>query len=122
MKRILYILAALLVSAILFSCGGKDLSNEQKTELYSYYWESDVDIMQFTKNGKILRNFEFEHESDSRYTITDGKIKMYSESAPEDALIFDFEMSEDTLKIGELEYVKYQKIDETEKNSTDSGT
>ncbi len=114
MKRILYILAALLVSAILFSCGGKDLSNEQKTELYSYYWESDVDIMQFTKNGKILRNFEFEHESDSRYTITDGKIKMYSESAPEDALIFDFEMSEDTLKIGELEYKKYQKIQETD--------
>ena len=112
-KSLLYMITAVLASAVLFSCGEKDLTHEQKEELYGYYWESVADILQFTSDGRLLRNFEEKSTSDSRYTVSDGKITMYSENAPEDSMTFEFEMADGKIKIGELEYSKYQKIPDT---------
>ncbi len=97
------------------SCGGGKISDKDLDELCSWYWESYVDVMRFTEDGKILRNFQFLHESDSRYTITDTEITMYSKDFPEDAMTFEYRLEDGKLYIGELEYSKYQKVTEEEK-------
>lgn len=70
-----------------------------------------MDIMQFTRDGKILRSFEFDHESVSYFKLSDGKITMYAEGDIENGLTFDYELRDDKLYIGELEYRKYQKVE-----------
>lgn len=93
------------------------ISDKDFDELCSWYWESYVDVMRFTEDGKILRNFQFIHESDSRYTVTKNEITMYSEDFPEDAMTFPFRLEDDKLHIGEVEYTKYQEVTEEEKKA-----
>ena len=98
------------------SCGNS-LSDKDFDELCSWYWESYVDVMRFTEDGRILRNFQLVHESDSRYTVTKNEIKMYPEDLPEDAMTFPFRLEGDKLYIGEVEYTKYQEVTEEEKKA-----
>ena len=93
------------------------ISDKDFDELCSWYWESYVDVMRFTEDGKILRNFQFIHESDSRYTVTKNEITMYSEDFPEDAMTFPLRLEDDKLYIGEVEYTKYQEVTEEEKKA-----
>ncbi|MBR5309007.1 MAG: hypothetical protein IKU43_09560 [Clostridia bacterium] len=113
MKKIICLLLCVIFASSFVSCGKKSKDNEIDEELYNWYWESYVDILQLTRDGKILRNFEMPHESVSRYSISDGKIRMYVEDAEDEAIVFDFRMEDDKLYIGELEYTKYQEITST---------
>ncbi len=116
MKKLLCMFLCLVCTISTTSCGGK-ISDKELDELCGWYWESYVDVMRFTEDGKILRNFEFLHESISRYTITDKEITMYTEDFPEDAMTFEYRLEDDKLYIGEVEYSKYQKVTEEEKQA-----
>ena len=113
MKKLLCLIFSLIMTVAAVSCGnGGKLSDEELQELCSWRWESVVDVMQFTHDGRILCNFQFLHESDSRYSIEDGKITMYSEAFPEDAMTFDFRMEDGKMYIGEVEYRKLEEVED----------
>lgn len=119
MKRLICIFGCILCVFTTFSCGSNKISEKDLDELCSWYWESSVDVMRFTEEGRILRNFQFLHESDSRYTVTDKEITMYSEAFPEDAMTFPYRLENGKLYIGELEYTKYQEVTEEEKKAAE---
>ena len=118
MKKYLCALLCILCSFTFFACG--DSSSEDLDVLTEYYWESYVDILQFTREGKILKNFQADYESVSYFKLSDGKITMYTDTGVENGLTFDYELSDDKLYIGELEYRKYKKVSDIADTGTDS--
>lgn len=109
MKRLMCFILAWICLFSVVSCGNGN-ETEVKKELCSWYWESVVDILQFTEDGKILRNFEPDHESDSRYKIEKDSITMYTDGNEQDGITFKFRLDKDKLYIGEAEYTKYRKV------------
>lgn len=116
MKKIICMFICVVCLATSVSCGNS-ISQKDLDELCSWYWESYVDVMRFTEDGRILRNFQFLHESDSRYTVTDKEMTMYLEGFPEDAMTFQYRLEDDKLYIGDVEYKKYKEVTEEEKKA-----
>lgn len=114
MKKLLCIFICTITAILSASCNGS-IAPEKKDELCSWYWESYVDVMRFTDDGRILRNFQLLCESDSRYTVTGKEITMYLTDFPEDAMTFSYRFEDDKLYIGDVEYRKYKEVTEAEK-------
>lgn len=101
--KILFCVLSLLLALTAVSCQG---SVAQKRELLcDNTWASSVDILQFTKSGKVLYNFESEEESVSYFKLLKGdKINLYTEEGEEYGMIFDCRIEDDKLYIGKVEY------------------
>ena len=113
MRKILCLLLCVVLVFPIISCGKKDSTSEDQKVLCNYYWESYIDTLRFTEEGKILRNYEPEYESISRYKLSKGKITMYAEDSIEDALTFEYKLDGDKLYIGTLEYKKVAEVETT---------
>lgn len=107
MKRFVCFIIAVLSVFSLFSCNTRKRNAER---ICDYIWESKTDILQFTKDGKILQNFQSSEESSSYYKITENKINMYTEEGEEFGIIFDYKFKDEKLYIGKAEYSPYARV------------
>jgi len=123
MKKLIYFVICIICVLSIVSCGKRSdnkISAEIKNELCSYYWESVVDVMQFTEDGKILRNFESPLMSDSMYRLSGNTITMYTVGSPEDGMTFEFKIRDDKLYIGDVEYVKRAEVPKEDAKPSDN--
>lgn len=111
--KITGLVLALVLATSLFSCSG----TSDKEKLCANIWESNVDFIQFTENGKILYNFESPEESVSYYKLQrGGKINMYTEEGEEYGIVLDYRFEGDNLYIGAAEY---KPLEETKTEVSD---
>ncbi len=107
MKKLICITIAVFSVFALLSCGAR---KRNANRICDYIWESKNDILQFTKDGKILRNFQSPEESSSYYKISENKINMYTEEGEEFGIVFDYKFQDDKLYIGKAEYSPYARV------------
>lgn len=103
MKRILG--AAAVISAVL--CLAACSSANLRQKLCDGYWESSVDILEFTEDGRVLHNFESPEDSVSYYKLDGKKINLYTEEGEEYGITFDISIDGDTLMLGKAEYTRH---------------
>ncbi len=110
-KKLCCIMLSILFSVSLFSCSG----SSDREKLCANIWESSVDFIEFTEDGKILHNFESPEESVSYYKLQrGGKINMYTEEGEEYGIVLDYRFEGDKLYIGAVEYTPLEEASETE--------
>lgn len=110
MKKLICLVFTAVLSMLLFSCSG----NSDTEKLCANIWESNVDFIEFTRDGKILHNFESPEESVSYYKVkSGGKINMYTEEGEQNGIVLDYRFDGNKLYIGAVEY---SPLEETNKN------
>ena len=112
MKKLISVVLIVCLAVSIFGCSGKS----DKEKLCANIWESGVDFLEFTEDGRILMNFESPEESVSYYKLQNGKINMYTEEGEEYGILLDYRFEGDKLYIGKAEYFVYEEKNITQEN------
>lgn len=113
-KRIGLLLLLILIIAVTFSCSNMEhdknlIVGKWRCELYS----SDL-VIEFTKDGRFIDHSSF---AENKYRLENGCVVVYIENMPETEVKIEFEVSEDKLIFGELEYKRINlNLSENDKN------
>ena len=118
MKKIIRSAAVVCAVLCLAACGSANL----RQKLCDGYWESSVDILEFTEDGKVLHNFESPADSVSYYKLDGKKINLYTEEGEEYGIVFDISIDGDTLMLGKAEYTRHTDPEVSFDSSDDANT